>query len=101
GIVVNGVRTPDEARLAFQQIETAARRFLGHTVSYYGFVSADPALRGAVIEQRAIVDLLPQSPASRCYRIVASRLAGLGPTGLEPRAPMPTLVTLAEAPLCA
>ena len=27
----------------------------------------------------AIVDHLPQSPASRCYRIVASRLAGLGP----------------------
>jgi hypothetical protein len=23
--------------------------------------------------------LLPQSPASRCYRIVASRLAGMGP----------------------
>jgi len=101
GIVVNGVRTPDEAKLAFRQIETAARRFLGHAVAYYGFVSADPALRAAVIEQRAIVDLLPQSPASRCYRIVASRLAGLGPAGLEPRGPLPTLLSLVEAPLCA
>ena len=51
--------------------------------AYYGFISADPAVRDAVLEQRAIVELLPQSPASRCFRIVASRLAGLGPIGLE------------------
>jgi hypothetical protein len=50
--------------------------------------STDPALRILRTtfghtdfrgSQRAIVDHLPQSPASRCYRIVASRLAGLGP----------------------
>jgi flagellar biosynthesis protein FlhG len=79
GVVVNGVRTADEARLAFQQIQTAARRFLGRTVAYYGYVNNDPAIRDAVLEQRALVDRSPESPASRCYRIVASRLAGLGP----------------------
>ena len=45
----------------------------------YGFVTDDPAVRDSVLVQRAIVEHLPQSPASRCYRIVASRIAGLGP----------------------
>jgi flagellar biosynthesis protein FlhG len=101
GIVVNGVRSPEEAKLAFRQIETAARRFLKRGVSYYGFITADPAVRDAVIEQRAIVELLPQSPASRCYRIVASRLAGLGPPGTEGRGFLPSLAPVAEASQCA
>ena len=101
GIVVNGVRAPEEARVAFRQIETAARRFLGRSVSDYGFISADPALRDAVIEQRALIELRPQSPASRCYRIVASRLAGLGPVGVGGRAPSPLRAVLTEAGRCA
>ena len=101
GIVVNGVRSPEEAKLAYRQIETAARRFLRRGVAYYGFINADPAVRDAVIEQRAIVELLPQSPASRCYRIVASRLAGLGPPGTEGRGFLPSLVPIVEAPQCA
>ena len=79
GVVVNGVRTAEEAGLAFRQIETAVRRFLKRSVAYYGHITDDPAVRDSVLVQRAIVDHLPQSPASRCYRIVASRLAGLGP----------------------
>ncbi len=80
GIVVNGARTADEAALAYRQIETAARRFIGRAVAYYGFITDDPAVRDAVLVQRAIVEHLPQSPASRCYRILAARIAGLGPT---------------------
>jgi flagellar biosynthesis protein FlhG len=79
GIVVNGARTADDATLVFRQLETATRRFLDRAVHFYGFVTDDPAVRDAVIVQRAIVEHLPQSPASRCYRIVASRIAGLGP----------------------
>jgi flagellar biosynthesis protein FlhG len=101
GIVVNGVRSADEARVAFRQIETAARRFLGRGVSYYGFISADPALRDAVIEQRALVELRPHSPASRCYRIVASRLAGLGPVGVDTPARPPLRQVFPEAEQCA
>jgi flagellar biosynthesis protein FlhG len=97
GVVVNGVHGADDARVAFQQIETAARRFLGRTVSYYGYISNDPAMRDAVVEQRALVEHSPESPASRCYRIVASRLAGLGPIGTE----APAAAFRAEVPQCA
>lgn len=79
GLVVNGARSADEAALVFRQLETATRRFLDRTVLFYGFVTDDPAVRDSVLVQRAIVEHLPQSPASRCYRIVASRIAGLGP----------------------
>jgi flagellar biosynthesis protein FlhG len=79
GVVINAARSAEDASVAFRQIETATRRFLKRSVSYYGHITDDPAVRESVLVQRAIVDHLPQSPASRCYRIVASRLAGLGP----------------------
>jgi flagellar biosynthesis protein FlhG len=79
GVVVNGAPNGDEAGMAFRQLDTATRRFLGRPLSFYGHIVDDPAVRDSVLVQRAIVDHLPQSPASRCYRIVASRLAGLGP----------------------
>jgi len=105
GVVVNGARTAEEAGLAFRQIETATRRFLKRSVSYYGHIADDPAVRDSVLVQRAIVDVLPQSPASRCYRIVASRLAGLGPAQgglrLAPRADGSVAATAEEVSQCA
>ena len=52
---------------------------------YYGFIAEDRAVRDSVLVQRAVVDHLPQAVASRCFRILASRLAGLGrgPGGLR------------------
>jgi len=79
GVIVNGTPNAEEAGVVFRQLDTATRRFLKRTIAYYGHVADDPAVRDSVLVQRAIVDYLPQSPASRCYRIVASRLAGLGP----------------------
>jgi flagellar biosynthesis protein FlhG len=85
GVVVNGVRGGDEAGLAFKQLDVAASRFLGRNLHYYGFIAEDRAVRDAVLVQRAVVDHLPQAVASRCFRILASRLAGLGrgPGGLR------------------
>ncbi len=80
GVVVNGAHSAEEARHTFEQLETATRRFLGCPVAYYGFIADDPAVRESMLAQRAIVEHSPRSPASRCYRIVASRIAGLGPS---------------------
>jgi len=85
GVVVNAVRDGDEAGLAFKQLDIAATRFLGRSLRYYGFIAEDRAVRDSVLLQRAVVDHLPQAAASRCFRILASRLAGLGrgPGGLR------------------
>ncbi len=90
GVVVNGVRDGNEAALAFRQLDLAADRFLGRNLRYYGFVAQDPLLKDAVLVQRAVVDHLPQAASSRCFRILASRLAGMGPIrGSGPRLARP------------
>jgi flagellar biosynthesis protein FlhG len=79
GIVVNGVRDAHEARLAHRQMDLAATRFLRRGLQFYGFIPDDVSVRDAVLIQRPIVDHLPQAPASRGFRVLASRLASLGP----------------------
>ena len=79
GIVVNNVRSGDDASLAYRQLDVAANRFLARSLKYYGFIAEDRAVRDAVLMQRSIVDHLPQAEASRCFRILAARIAGLGP----------------------
>jgi len=81
GVLVNGVRDTSEADLVFRQLDVAAGRFLHRQLRYYGFVTNDPAVRDSVIVQRPVMDHMPQSPASRCFRILASRIAGLSPLG--------------------
>jgi flagellar biosynthesis protein FlhG len=105
GIVVNSVRDGEEASLAFRQLDVAANRFLGRSLRYYGFITHDPAVRDAVLMQRAIVDHLPQAPASRCFRILAARMAGLDPVQGGRRLRLATdagrTVPVTEVPQCA
>jgi flagellar biosynthesis protein FlhG len=105
GIVVNNARTQEEASLTYRQLDVAANRFLGRGLEYYGFVHEDTAVRDAVLVQRPIVDHLPQSPASRCFRILASRVAGLDPAqGRNLRLATDagrTIPVVAEVPQCA
>ena len=81
GLVVNGTRDAEEAGLVFRQLDVAASRFLGRSLRFDGFIVQDPAVREAVLGQRPIVEHLPQAPASRCFRILASRVAGHAPGG--------------------
>jgi flagellar biosynthesis protein FlhG len=81
GVLVNGARDGDEAELVFRQLDLATSRFLQRGLRYYGFVPFDPAVREAVLVQRPIVDHRPQSPASRCFRVLASKIAALSPVG--------------------
>jgi flagellar biosynthesis protein FlhG len=89
-LVANGVRNDAEGRQAFRQIDRAAVRFLGHNLRYLGSVPDDQAVRDAIVQQRALLEHLPQAPASRSLRLIATRLATLSasPGGLRlmPRA---------------
>ena len=104
GIVVNNVRDGEEASLAFRQLDIAANRFLNRPLKYYGFISEDPAVRDAVVTQRAIVEHMPQAPASRCFRILAARMASLDPvrgTGLRLVTDAGRTIPVTEVPQCA
>ncbi len=81
GVIVNAARDAEEAGLVFRQLDIAASKFLDRSLRFDGYVVHDPGVRESVLGQRPIVDHLPQSPASRCFRILASRLAGFSPDG--------------------
>jgi MinD-like ATPase involved in chromosome partitioning or flagellar assembly len=84
---VNAARDADEAGLVFRQLDIAATKFLERSLRFDGYIVSDPGVREAVLGQRPIVDHLPQAPASRCFRILASRLAGFTPDGGTTRRP--------------
>ena len=103
GLVVNGARDAREADLVFTQLDIATTRFLRRRLLYYGHVPLDAAVRQAVLLQRAVVDHEPQAAASRCFRLLASRLTALGPPGgglrlVQRPAPLPDPP---EVPQCA
>jgi flagellar biosynthesis protein FlhG len=93
GVVVNAARDADEAGLVFRQIDIAATKFLDRSLRFDGYIVSDPGVREAVLGQRPIVEHLPQAPASRCFRILASRLAGFTPDGGASRRPGSPYVT--------
>jgi flagellar biosynthesis protein FlhG len=83
GIVVNRVRSAEDATVAFKQLEMAALRFLRRSLKLYGFVTEDGALRQSVLIQRPVFDDAPQSDASRCFRLLAARVAALPPVDVR------------------
>jgi len=105
GIIVNCVRDAQEAGLAFRQLDGAAAKFLHRSLKYYGFVAEDPTVRQATLAQRAVVVHAPQCAASRCFRILAARIAGLSPVpGQSARlsvTPTESPEPAAEVPRCA
>jgi flagellar biosynthesis protein FlhG len=107
GIVVNGTADQEEGEAVFGQLDTAARRFLGRQLRHYGFVARDGAVRDAVQQQCPVLAHRPESEASRCFRILASRIAGFsihGGSGLRlvpPPARAAAMDTPTEAPQCA
>jgi flagellar biosynthesis protein FlhG len=84
GIVVNRVRSAEDATVAFRQLEMAAIRFLRRSLKFYGFINEDVALRESVLIQRAVVEDAPQADATRSFRLLAARLAGSAPVDGRP-----------------
>ena len=72
--VVNRVRDETSARAAYENISSAARRFLHAGISYAGYVREDPALwRGP----RMLSAYAPDAPAAADYARVAKTLANM------------------------
>lgn len=79
--VVNRVRDENSARAAYENIASAARRFLQAGISYAGYVREDPALwRGP----RVLSAHVPDAPAAADYARVAQALANMRVGGSTP-----------------
>jgi len=73
-ILANQVRRTGEGRDCFDGLARVCEKFLDVTLDYMGSVPADPFLRQAVAERRAVLDLYPHSPSSRAFRNVAANV---------------------------
>jgi flagellar biosynthesis protein FlhG len=71
-LVVNMVRSPHEGLDVYRRLGLVAGRFLNISIDYAGSIAMDEHVALAVRQQRAVVELFPQAPASRAFH----RLAG-------------------------
>lgn len=107
GLLVNGARDQAEADLVFRQLDIAATRFLHRRIQPYGYVPTDPAVRDAVLMQRAVVVHAPNAPASQSFRRLATRIGAMAPLGgpglrlIQRTDPTRATRTGLEAPQCA
>ncbi len=76
-LLVNTVKSKGEALGVYKKISLAAERFLGISVDFLGFVLHDTNVPRAVVRQKAVLDLYPDSKASRCYYDIAETIDSL------------------------
>jgi flagellar biosynthesis protein FlhG len=74
-VLVNMVKSQREATQTFRKLDVAAERFLHISLEYLGFIPLDDYLPMAVIEQKAVVERFPNSPASRAFVQLAKKVA--------------------------
>jgi flagellar biosynthesis protein FlhG len=73
-VVVNWAGDERQARDIFEKLARIADRFLQAKMGYAGSLPRDENVQRAVMAQQPIVDLYPQSPASRSFRHLARSL---------------------------
>ncbi len=73
-VLVNDVKNEEEATDVYKRLSTAAERFLSISLDYIGYVPHDKAVRKAVRQQRALIDLYPDSEASKSLMKISEKL---------------------------
>ncbi len=74
-VLVNLVKSQREATQTFRKLDVAAERFLNIRLECIGFIPLDDYLPMAVIEQKAVTERFPSSPASRAFVRLAKTIA--------------------------
>ncbi|HAA03517.1 MAG TPA: flagellar synthesis regulator FleN [Syntrophobacteraceae bacterium] len=74
-ILTNNVKDDHSGKNIFLQISKVADHFLdGLSLDYLGNIPSDPNVARAVIQQKPLLEVFPQSPASKAFANLASRL---------------------------
>jgi flagellar biosynthesis protein FlhG len=74
-ILTNNVKDDHAGKNIFTQISKVADQFLdGLSLDYLGNIPSDPNVPRSVIQQRPLLEAFPQSPASKAFTNLASRL---------------------------
>lgn len=86
-VLVNQAKNDREAKEVYRKLSLAAERFLSVSVDYLGFVPFDANVQQAVVRQRAVTDLYPNSRASAGFSAVAREITSL-PLNEKPKGGM-------------
>jgi flagellar biosynthesis protein FlhG len=78
-LLVNNSQSEEEAEETVEQLQNAAERFLGKSIHALDPVPSDPHVLQSVREQRSVVDLFPESPASLAFKRLAGFLKDKAP----------------------
>ena len=73
-LLVNMVKTPNEAKEVFLRLAQATNHFLNLAIEELGYISYDENLQRGVRQQKLLTELYPDSPSVKCLRAVAERL---------------------------
>jgi flagellar biosynthesis protein FlhG len=80
-VVVNTSPSETAAREIFETLTSVTNRFLNAKVKYLGSVPRDENIHRAIMAQRPVVELFPQSPSSRSLAVLAEKLFDGPPPG--------------------
>jgi len=86
-ILVNSARGDKEGKNIYSIVSLVAGRFLNLSLEYLGHVVQDDKLSRAVLNQRAVVEMFPETPASLCFKGIAERLVNM-PVDTAPKGGM-------------
>lgn len=84
-LLVNMVSDIQEAQEVYRQLKVVAERFLDITIDYMGHVCYDKNITRGVRQQKAVCDLYPDTPASRCFSSLAVKLSQSSVSALPPK----------------
>lgn len=73
-IIINMVKNVGEAKDVFKRLQKVTDHFLSVHVDFLGYILVDDNFKEAVRRQRALMQIFPHSPASRCLQEIAERI---------------------------
>jgi flagellar biosynthesis protein FlhG len=83
-LIVNCVRSEDEALQVFRKLTMVADRYLDISIDYLGSIPHDRQMVDAIRQQQVIVDLFPTSKISMAFDALARTIAD-EPLHMEPK----------------
>jgi flagellar biosynthesis protein FlhG len=73
-LIINMVHNSAEAEEVYGRLSHATDHFLNLTIEYLGFVLLDNKVIEAVRQQKAVTEIYPDCPASRCLSEIAEKI---------------------------
>jgi flagellar biosynthesis protein FlhG len=76
-LLVNQAASDQEGREIYRQLNIVAERFLDISVEYFGCVLFDEKVTKSVRRQKIVLELYPESRASKCFGMLANKVKNI------------------------